>query len=33
MTELFRNNGEMLGRFDARYTSYSLDRINERHAF
>ena len=32
-TELFRNNGVMLGRLDARYTSYSLDRINERTPF
>jgi len=32
-TEVFRNNGVMLGRLDARYTSYSLDRINERTPF
>ncbi len=32
-TELFRNSGVMLGRLDARYTSYSLDRINERTPF
>ena len=32
-TELFRNNGVMLGRYDARYTSYMLDRLQERPDF
>jgi carboxypeptidase C (cathepsin A) len=32
-TELFRNNGVMLGRYDARYTSYNLDRIADRSDF
>jgi carboxypeptidase C (cathepsin A) len=32
-TELLRNNGVVLGRYDARYTSYSLDRLAERPAF
>jgi carboxypeptidase C (cathepsin A) len=32
-TELFRNNGVMLGRYDARYTSYHLDRISGRTEF
>jgi carboxypeptidase C (cathepsin A) len=32
-TELFRNNGLVLGRYDARYTSYSLDRLEERPDF
>ena len=32
-TELFRNNGVMLGRFDARFTSYNLDRIGDRPDF
>jgi carboxypeptidase C (cathepsin A) len=32
-TELLRNSGQMLGRYDARYTSYALDRIADRPAF
>jgi carboxypeptidase C (cathepsin A) len=32
-TELFRNSGVMLGRYDARYTSYMLDRLQERPDF
>lgn len=32
-TELFRNGGVMLGRYDARYTSYNLDRIGDRPDF
>ena len=32
-TELFRNNGEMTGRLDARYVSYNLDRISDRADF
>ncbi|MBV8529931.1 MAG: peptidase S10, partial [Candidatus Eremiobacteraeota bacterium] len=32
-TELFRSSGEMTGRLDARYTSYMLDRINDRADF
>jgi carboxypeptidase C (cathepsin A) len=32
-TELFRNSGVMLGRLDARYTSYNLDRIGDRPDF
>src|SRR5580698_7887215 len=33
VTELFRNNGVALGRYDARYTSYMLDRLAERTDF
>jgi len=32
-TELFRNSGVMIGRYDARYTSVNLDRINDRPDF
>jgi carboxypeptidase C (cathepsin A) len=32
-TELFRNSGVMLGRYDARYTSVNLDRISDRPDF
>jgi carboxypeptidase C (cathepsin A) len=32
-TELFRNSGVMTGRYDARYTSYMLDRLQERPDF
>ncbi|HET6276215.1 MAG TPA: hypothetical protein VFE16_09835 [Candidatus Cybelea sp.] len=32
-TELYRDNGVMLGRYDARYTSYNLDRVNDRGNF
>ncbi len=32
-TELFRDNGLVLGRYDARYTSYTLDRLAERPDF
>lgn len=32
-TELFRDNGLMLGRYDARYTSYNLDHISDRPDF
>ncbi len=32
-TELFRNSGVMTGRYDARYTSFMLDRINDRADF
>jgi carboxypeptidase C (cathepsin A) len=32
-TELLRNNGQTLGRYDARYTSYALDRIADRPEF
>jgi carboxypeptidase C (cathepsin A) len=32
-TELFRNSGVMLGRLDARFTSYNLDRIGDRPDF
>ncbi len=32
-TELFRNNGLVTGRYDARYTSFTLDRINDRADF
>jgi len=32
-TELFRNSGVMTGRLDARFTSYNLDRINDRPDF
>jgi carboxypeptidase C (cathepsin A) len=32
-TELFRDSGVMLGRYDARYTSYNLDRVNDRGDF
>lgn len=32
-TELFRNSGVMLGRYDARFTSYNLDRITDRPDF
>jgi carboxypeptidase C (cathepsin A) len=32
-TELLRNNGEMLGRYDARYTSVNLDRIADQQDF
>jgi carboxypeptidase C (cathepsin A) len=32
-TELFRNSGVMTGRLDARYTSFNLDRINDRPDF
>jgi carboxypeptidase C (cathepsin A) len=32
-TELFRNNGLVLGRYDARYTSFTLDRLAERPDF
>jgi carboxypeptidase C (cathepsin A) len=32
-TELFRNSGVMLGRYDARYTSVMLDRISDRPDF
>jgi carboxypeptidase C (cathepsin A) len=33
MTELLRNNGETVGRYDARYVSYTLDRIADRPQF
>jgi carboxypeptidase C (cathepsin A) len=32
-TELLRNSGQTVGRLDARYTSYSLDRIADRPQF
>jgi carboxypeptidase C (cathepsin A) len=32
-TELFRNSGVALGRYDARYTSFMLDRLTERADF
>jgi carboxypeptidase C (cathepsin A) len=32
-TELLRNSGQSLGRYDARYTSYMLDRTNDRSPF
>ena len=32
-TELFRNSGVMTGRYDARYTSFNLDRLNDRSDF
>jgi carboxypeptidase C (cathepsin A) len=32
-TELFRNNGEMTGRYDARFTSVNLDRISDQPDF
>ncbi len=32
-TELFRDSGVMLGRYDARFTSYNLDRINDQSDF
>jgi carboxypeptidase C (cathepsin A) len=32
-TELLRNSGETLGRYDSRYTSYALDRIADRPQF
>lgn len=32
-TELFRDSGVMLGRYDARYVSYNLDRIQDRSDF
>jgi carboxypeptidase C (cathepsin A) len=32
-TELLRNSGQTLGRYDARYTSYALDRIADRPEF
>jgi carboxypeptidase C (cathepsin A) len=32
-TELFRDSGVMLGRYDARFTSYNLDRLNDRSDF
>jgi carboxypeptidase C (cathepsin A) len=32
-TELLRNGGQTLGRYDARYTSYTLDRIADRPQF
>jgi carboxypeptidase C (cathepsin A) len=32
-TELLRDSGQTLGRYDARYTSYSLDRVSDRPAF
>ncbi|MEO6834849.1 MAG: peptidase S10 [Candidatus Tumulicola sp.] len=32
-TELLRNGGQTLGRYDARYTSYTLDRISDRPQF
>jgi carboxypeptidase C (cathepsin A) len=32
-TELFRNSGVMIGRYDARYTNYMLDRLQERPDF
>jgi carboxypeptidase C (cathepsin A) len=32
-TELFRDSGVMLGRYDARFTSYNLDRISDRPDF
>ncbi len=32
-TELFRNSGVVTGRYDARYTSYLLDRISDRPDF
>jgi carboxypeptidase C (cathepsin A) len=33
VTELFRNAGVMTGRYDARFTSFNLDRINDRPNF
>ncbi|HEY5425573.1 MAG TPA: hypothetical protein VIJ77_03395 [Candidatus Tumulicola sp.] len=33
MTELLRNNGQTVGRYDARYVSYTLDRIEDRPQF
>lgn len=32
-TELLRNSGQTLGRYDSRYTSYALDRIADRPEF
>ena len=32
-TELLRNSGVMIGRYDARYTSYKLDRLHDRPDF
>jgi carboxypeptidase C (cathepsin A) len=32
-TELLRNSGQTVGRYDARYTSYALDRIADRPEF
>ena len=32
-TELFRDSGVMLGRYDSRYTSFNLDRVNDRPDF
>jgi carboxypeptidase C (cathepsin A) len=32
-TELLRDSGQTLGRYDSRYTSYSLDRISDRPQF
>lgn len=32
-TELLRDEGETVGRYDSRYTSYTLDRINDRPEF
>jgi len=32
-TQLFRDSGVMLGRYDARYTSFNLDRIGDRPDF
>lgn len=29
MTELYRDSGVVIGRYDARYTSYNLDRLND----
>jgi len=33
LTELLRDSGQTLGRLDARYTSYTLDRIADRPQF
>ncbi|HEY1653983.1 MAG TPA: hypothetical protein VGF86_02585 [Candidatus Tumulicola sp.] len=33
MTELLRNGGQTVGRYDARYVSYALDRISDRPQF
>jgi carboxypeptidase C (cathepsin A) len=32
-TQLFRDSGVMLGRYDSRYTSFNLDRINDKPDF
>lgn len=32
-TELFRNSGDVIGRYDARFTSYNLDRLSDQPDF